>query len=93
MKGIKLSNYFQIIHPEYVYLKLTPNNSIENKSTDRIARSISTIFQGVSRHIKVAEDGIRDPLVTGVQTCALPIFHKEVTVKERTCQNNLKQFF
>src|SRR6266536_3138788 len=22
-----------------------------------------------------AEDGIRDPLVTGVQTCALPIFH------------------
>src|SRR5258708_11710849 len=23
-----------------------------------------------------AEDGIRDDLVTGVQTCALPIFHK-----------------
>src|SRR5205823_9065549 len=23
-----------------------------------------------------AEDGIRDKLVTGVQTCALPIFHK-----------------
>src|SRR5207247_3839318 len=23
-----------------------------------------------------AEDGIRDPLVTGVQTCALPIFSK-----------------
>ena len=55
MKGIKLSNYFEIIHPEYVYLKLTPNNSIENKSTDRIAKSISTIFQGVSRHIKVEE--------------------------------------
>jgi len=55
MKGIKLSNYFEIIHPEYVYLKLTPNNSIENKSTDRIAKSISTIFQGVSRHIKVGE--------------------------------------
>jgi len=53
MKGIKLSNYFEIIHPEYIYLKLTPNNSIENKSTDRIAKSISTIFQGVSRHIKV----------------------------------------
>src|SRR5438105_7802491 len=25
-----------------------------------------------------AEDGIRDPLVTGVQTCALPIFHRLV---------------
>ena len=55
MKGIKLSNYFEIINPEYIYLKLTPNNSIENKSTDRIAKSISTIFQGVSRHIKVEE--------------------------------------
>src|SRR5207247_8141677 len=28
-----------------------------------------------------AEDGIRDPLVTGVQTCALPIF--EETLPER----------
>src|SRR6266536_3806940 len=30
-----------------------------------------------------AEDGIRDPLVTGVQTCALPILHEtagDVTV-------------
>src|SRR5207247_7149288 len=26
-----------------------------------------------------AEDGIRDPLVTGVQTCALPIFEKDAT--------------
>src|SRR3989441_13128612 len=25
-----------------------------------------------------AEDGIRDKLVTGVQTCALPIFHEPV---------------
>src|SRR2546425_8338204 len=26
-----------------------------------------------------AEDGIRDKLVTGVQTCALPIFHSLMT--------------
>src|SRR5207247_4728873 len=26
-----------------------------------------------------AEDGIRDPLVTGVQTCALPIFNEQVS--------------
>ena len=31
-----------------------------------------------------AEDGIRDDLVTGVQTCALPISHglKDVTVQD-----------
>ncbi|OHD22832.1 MAG: hypothetical protein A2Y34_04390 [Spirochaetes bacterium GWC1_27_15] len=55
MKGIKLSNYFKIINPEYVYLRLTPNNSIENKNTDRIAKSISTIFKGVAKHLKVEE--------------------------------------
>src|SRR5207247_3245910 len=27
-----------------------------------------------------AEDGIRDPLVTGVQTCALPIFTERFTL-------------
>src|SRR6266536_4575131 len=30
-----------------------------------------------------AEDGIRDPLVTGVQTCALPIFGHERVVAQR----------
>src|SRR2546425_3073128 len=30
-----------------------------------------------------AEDGIRDKLVTGVQTCALPIFYKEVQVETK----------
>src|SRR5207245_6784697 len=29
-----------------------------------------------------AEDGIRDATVTGVQTCALPIFHKTVDEKK-----------
>src|SRR5207247_7251001 len=35
----------------------------------RIVITISFIF------FFQAEDGIRDPLVTGVQTCALPIYH------------------
>src|SRR5207247_6190845 len=31
-----------------------------------------------------AEDGIRDPLVTGVQTCALPIYRLTAPEAERT---------
>ena len=33
-----------------------------------------------------AEDGIRDDLVTGVQTCALPIYVKNVTKKPSNLQ-------
>ena len=32
-----------------------------------------------------AEDGIRDDLVTGVQTCALPISHSKVLRCDRLC--------
>src|SRR5207247_6174018 len=37
-----------------------------------------------------AEDGIRDPLVTGVQTCALPISD---TAREREIQERARQVF
>src|SRR3712207_9046048 len=33
-----------------------------------------------------AEDGIRDIGVTGVQTCALPIFHERAEMDERATQ-------
>jgi len=55
MKGIKLSKYFEIIHPKYIYLQLTPNNSIKNNSTDRIAKSIASLHKGLTHHIKVEE--------------------------------------
>src|SRR6266705_5954694 len=38
-----------------------------------------------------AEDGIRDRTVTGVQTCALPIFHVEVQLRRRAGRPQLKR--
>src|SRR5207247_7563323 len=35
-----------------------------------------------------AEDGIRDPLVTGVQTCALPIFKPDMTAAQASAARN-----
>src|SRR5437762_8390549 len=34
-----------------------------------------------------AEDGIRDTSVTGVQTCALPIFHATPNVRRALCDD------
>lgn len=55
MKSIKLSNYIQIIKPEYVFLKLTPNNSIRNQSTHKIAKSIASIYRNITQNIKKEE--------------------------------------
>jgi hypothetical protein len=52
MKGIKLSEIFRITKPEYIFLKLTPNNSIRNQSTHKIAKSISSIYSNITQNIK-----------------------------------------
>ncbi|MFS0864148.1 hypothetical protein [Fredinandcohnia sp. 179-A 10B2 NHS] len=51
MKGIKIS----VIKPEYVYLKLTPNNSIRNNSTHKLAKAISSLYKNVLQNIKKEE--------------------------------------
>lgn len=54
-ESIKMSELIKIVKPEYEYLKLKPNNSIRNNSTDRIARAISTINQSISQKLKPTE--------------------------------------
>lgn len=49
---IKLSDYISIIKPEYVYLKLTPNNSIRNQSTHKIARAIASLYKNMLQTVK-----------------------------------------
>ncbi|WP_211750081.1 hypothetical protein [Paenibacillus sp. Marseille-Q4541] len=56
MLSSKLSDVFQIIKPEYVYLKLKPNNSIRNNSTHKLARSISNLYKNVIENIEHTEE-------------------------------------
>jgi hypothetical protein len=55
MKSIKLNELIRVVKPEYVYLKLTPNNSIRNNSTHKIAKSISSLYRNISQNIKADE--------------------------------------
>lgn len=52
---MKMSNVIQIVKPQYVFLKLKPNNSIRNNSTHLVARTISSMYKTVLQSIK-AED-------------------------------------
>jgi len=49
---MKFSDVAKVIHPEYTYLKLTPNNSIRNTSTYKIARAISSLYTTGIQSIK-----------------------------------------
>lgn len=50
-KSIKISKYFEIINPEYVYLQLIPNNSIRNYNSDKIAKAINTLYLTLAQRI------------------------------------------
>lgn len=56
IKTMKLSNIVQIIKPEYVFLKLKPNNSIRNNGTHKVARAIGGLYKNVLESIKREEE-------------------------------------
>jgi len=56
VKSVKFSKFITLVHPEYVYIKLTPNNSIVNKSTANIAKTIGSFYKDIKQRIK-AEQG------------------------------------
>ncbi|MFD0697496.1 hypothetical protein ACFQZT_25810 [Paenibacillus sp. GCM10027628] len=51
MKSIKLTDVIRIIKPEYVFLKLKPN-SIRNNYTQKLARTISSLYKNVMENVK-----------------------------------------
>jgi hypothetical protein len=52
VKSIKLRDYFNVVKPDYVYLKLTPNNSIKNTQTHKIARTIASLYKNVLESVR-----------------------------------------
>lgn len=55
MKSLKLSEAIRIIRPEYVFLKLKPNNSILNNNTHKLARSIAVLYKNITETVKREE--------------------------------------
>jgi len=56
MKTIKFTEVVKIVKPEYVYLKLKPNNSIRNNSTHKLARAIAGLYKNVLENIEKTEE-------------------------------------
>ena len=55
IKSIKLSKYFNIVKPQYIFLKITPDKSIRNSRTDNIAKAISYMYKTISKRIRIEQ--------------------------------------
>lgn len=55
MKSINLREAIRIVRPEYVFLKLKPNNSIRNNNTHKLARVIASLYKNMLENVKKEE--------------------------------------
>lgn len=62
---MKLREAIRIVKPEYVFLKLKPNNSIRNNNTHKIARAIASLYKNVLENVKKEE--VRATRILGKQ--------------------------
>lgn len=51
MKSIKLSDYFKLVKPTYVYLQITPHKSIRNYNSANISKAIAHTYRTINRRI------------------------------------------
>lgn len=50
-RSIKLSEYFKLIKPNYVYLQITPHKSIRNYNSANISKAIAHTYRAINRRI------------------------------------------
>lgn len=56
MKSMKLSEYLRIVRPEYIFIKIKPNNSIRNNGTHKIAKAISSLYRNAWECVNKEEE-------------------------------------
>ncbi|KZL88740.1 hypothetical protein [Clostridium magnum] len=55
IKSMKLSDYFQLVHPKYIILKLIPDTSIRNYNSSNIAKAIQYMYKNITQRIRKEE--------------------------------------
>ena len=51
MKSIKLSEYFKLIKPTYIYLQIIPHKSIRNYNSANISKAIAHTYRAINRRL------------------------------------------
>lgn len=53
MKSISLDKYFEYKYPKYIFLKLTPSNSIRNYNSDKLVSLVSELYRSFDKQIRI----------------------------------------
>lgn len=54
-KSIKMSKYFELVNPEYVYFKLTPHSSCRNSNSDKLAQMVNKLYLDFTKRVYIEE--------------------------------------
>lgn len=54
-KSIGISNYFELVKPQYIFFKLTPHNSCRNNSSDKLAQLVNKLYIDFTKRIYIEE--------------------------------------
>lgn len=52
MKSIKVSDYFEIIHPKYTIIRIIPVKSNKNYQSGKLANAIALSYRSFDQRIK-----------------------------------------
>jgi hypothetical protein len=52
---MKLSEIINVVKPQYSFIKLTPNNSLRNNNTHKIARAIASLYRNLLQNVRTDE--------------------------------------
>lgn len=53
--SIQIDKFFNLIKPNYVYLKITPDKSIRNYNSSNIAKAIKNTYKTILKHIRIEQ--------------------------------------
>lgn len=52
MKSLKLSNYFELVKPNYKYISVCPHRSIRNYNSDNISKCIALTYKSLDKRLR-----------------------------------------
>lgn len=54
-KSVSISNYFELVKPQYVFFKLTPHNSCRNNSSYKLVQLVNKLYIDFTKRVYIEE--------------------------------------